>query len=93
MLHARGRSERTRTRVFIHQPERKAQLDHYAQRHGQDPVTALDDVLATYLAWEEEDYREPVEGIRQGYTDFKTGRSKPDEQVYEELGRKHGLPR
>jgi hypothetical protein len=56
-------------------------------------VTALDDVLATYLAWEEEDYREPVEGIRQGYTDFKTGRSKPDEQVYEELGRKHGLPR
>ena len=27
-------------------PERKAQLDAYAERHGQDAVTALDDVLA-----------------------------------------------
>lgn len=73
-------------------PKRKAQLDHYAQRHGQDPVIALDDVPATYLAWEEEDNREAVEGIRQGHADFKAGRTKPAEQVYQELSRKHALP-
>lgn len=27
-------------------PERKAELEEYAQRHGQDAVTALDYVLA-----------------------------------------------
>lgn len=32
-------------------PERKAQLEEYAQRHGQDPATALDEVLADALEW------------------------------------------
>ena len=73
-------------------PERRAQLDQYAQRHRQDPVTALDDVLATHLAWEEENHRESVEGICQGYADFKKGRTKPAEQLYEELSQKHGFP-
>ena len=41
-------------------PERKAQLEDYAQRHGQDPATALDDVLATALEWERQDYQEAV---------------------------------
>lgn len=48
-------------------PERKAQLDDYAQRHGQEPAAALDDVLADALQWERQDYQEAVEGIRQGY--------------------------
>ncbi len=29
--------------------ERRAQLDDYAQRHGQEPAAALDEVLANYL--------------------------------------------
>lgn len=33
-------------------PERKAQLEEYAKRRGQDPAAALDDALATYLEWE-----------------------------------------
>lgn len=73
--------------------ERKAQLDRYAQRHGQDAAAALDEVLAAYLEWDEQDYREAVEGIRQGYTDFKAGRTQPAEQVFEELRVKQGLPR
>ena len=73
-------------------PERKAQLEEYAQRHGQDPVTALDDVLAAYLEWETQDYQEAVEGIRQGYAAFKEGRTQPAEEVFEELRQKHGLP-
>ena len=74
-------------------PERKAQLDSYAQRHGKDPAAALDEALATYLEWDEQDYREAADGIRQGYADFKAGRVQPAEQVLEELRVKHGLPR
>jgi len=35
--------------------ERKAPLDDYARRHGQDVAAALDEVLAKYLEWERED--------------------------------------
>jgi predicted transcriptional regulator len=58
-------------------PERKAQLDDYARRHGQDTATALDEALATYLDWELQDYQEAVEGIRRGYADFRAGRIQP----------------
>jgi hypothetical protein len=44
-------------------PERKAQLDDYAQRHGQDTAAALDDVLANYLEWERQDYTETVDAV------------------------------
>jgi hypothetical protein len=39
-------------------PERKAQLEDYAQRHGQDTAAALDDVLSAYLEWERQDFQE-----------------------------------
>lgn len=74
-------------------PEREAQLNDYAQRHGQDPIVALDDVLAEALEWERQDYQEAVEGIRRGYEDFLAGRSQPFEEAFEELRVKHGLPR
>jgi predicted transcriptional regulator len=74
-------------------PELKAQLEEYAHRHGQDPATALGDVLAAALDWERRDYQEAVEGIRQGYADFQAGRTRPAEEVFEELRLKHGLPR
>ncbi len=74
-------------------PERKAQLEAYAHRHGQDSVAALDDVLADYLAWEQQDYQEALEGIRDGYADFKAGRTQSSNEVMEELCEKHGLPR
>src|ERR1039458_8050605 len=59
-------------------PERKAQLEEYAQRRGQDPATALDDALAEYLEWERQDFEQAVEGIRQGHEDVKAGRTQPD---------------
>ena len=74
-------------------PERKAQLEDYARRHGQDPVEALDDALAIYFDWDRQDYQEAVEGIRQGYADFQAGRTQPAEEVFEELRVKYGLPR
>ena len=74
-------------------PERKAQLEEYAQRHGKDAAAALDEVVATYLEWERQDYDEAVEGIRRGYEDVKAGRTRPAAEFLEELRVKHGFPR
>ena len=74
-------------------PERKAQLDNYAQRHGKDTASALDEVLEHYLEWEQQDYQESVEAIRKGYEDVKAGRTRPAAEFLEELRVKHGFPR
>lgn len=79
--------------VISIKPERRAQLEEYARRHGQDPETALDDVLASYLDSEREEYLEAVEGIREGYEDMNAGRSLPADEALETLREKHGLPR
>jgi hypothetical protein len=42
---------------------------------------------------EQQDYRQAVEGIREGYADFRAGRTRPLEDVFEELRVKYGLPR
>ena len=73
-------------------PERKAQLDEYAQRHGQDAAAALDEALGAYLEWERSDYQEAVQGIRRGYEDVKAGRTRPAEEFFKELRQKHGFP-
>lgn len=74
-------------------PERKAQLDDYARRHGQDPATALDDVLAEALEWERQDYAETVDAVNEAYADVKAGRTRPAGEFLEELREKYGLPR
>ncbi len=74
-------------------PERKAQLEEYAQRRGQETATALDDALAAYLEWEQQDFEEAVEGIRRGCEDVKAGRTRPATELLAELRRKHDLPR
>jgi hypothetical protein len=74
-------------------PERKVQLEEYAQRHGQDTATALDEVVATYLEWERQDYEEAVQGVRRGYEGLKAGRSRPADDFVEELRAKYGFPR
>jgi predicted transcriptional regulator len=74
-------------------PERKAQLEEYAKRRGQEPAAALDDALATYLEWERQDFAEAVEGISNGHADLKAGRTKPAKQFLADLSSKHDLPR
>lgn len=74
-------------------PERKAQLEEYAKRHGQDPAAALDDALAAYLEWERQDYAEAVEGVGRGYKDLRAGRTKPSAEFLADLRSKHDLPR
>lgn len=74
-------------------PERKAQLDDYAQRHGKATADALDEVLADALEWERQDYKETVVAVLEGYEDMKAGRTQPAGDFLEELRVKHGLPR
>jgi len=73
-------------------PERKAELDDYAQRHRQDPVTALDDALGAYLEWERQDFKQAVDEIRQGYNDVTAGRTRPATEFLAEMRRKYGFP-
>ena len=72
-------------------PERRAELDDYAKRHGQDLQTALDDVLADYFAWERQDHDETVMALLEGNEDVKAGRTKPAAEVYASLRLKHGV--
>jgi hypothetical protein len=74
-------------------PERKAQLEEYAQRQGKDPAAALDEVLAEVLEWERRDYDETVAGVREAYEDVTAGRTRPADEFLEELRVKHGFPR
>lgn len=74
-------------------PERKAQLEEYAQRHGQDLAVALDEALAAYLEWERQDFEEAVKGIRRGHEDVKAGRSRPAADFLSEMRRKYSLSR
>jgi hypothetical protein len=74
-------------------PERKAQLEEYAKRHGKEPAAALDDALAKYLEWERQDYEESVEAIRRAHEDVKAGRTRPAAEFLEELREKHGFSR
>ena len=53
----------------------------------------LDEALASYLEWERQDFAETVEGIRQGYEDVKSGRTKPASEFLADLRRKHDIPR
>jgi predicted transcriptional regulator len=73
-------------------PERRAQLDDYAQRHDQDAVAALDEALATYLEWERSDYEDAAAAARRGWEDIKAGRTRPADEFLAEVGRRHGFP-
>jgi len=74
-------------------PERKAQLEEYAKRRGQDPAAALDEALAAYLEWERQDFAEAVEGVGRGFEDLRAGRTRSATEFVADLRRKHDLPR
>lgn len=73
-------------------PVRKAQLEEYAKRRGQDPAAALDDALATHLEWERQDFVEAVEGVRRGHEDVRAGQTRPASEFLADLRRTHNVP-
>jgi predicted transcriptional regulator len=74
-------------------PERKAQLEAFAQRRGKDTAAALNDALAEFLEQDQQDYQESVAAIRRGNEDVTAGRTRPAAEFLEELREKHGFPR
>jgi predicted transcriptional regulator len=74
-------------------PEQQAELEEFARRRGKSPAEALDEALANYLEWEQQDFEEAVQGIQQGYDDVRAGRTRPADKVIGDLGQKHGLSR
>lgn len=74
-------------------PERKAELDDYAERYGQSVTDALDEALAAYLEWERTDYQEAVAAIRRGCEDVTAGRTRPASEFLGEMRRKYGISR
>lgn len=73
-------------------PERKAQLEEYAQLHDQSPEEALDDLLADYFDTDQQEHDETVMALLAGNEDVQAGRTKPAEEVHEAIRRKYGLP-
>jgi hypothetical protein len=73
--------------------ERKAQLEEYARQRGQKPADVLDEVLAKYLEWEQEEYTEAVRSVTEAHESLKAGRTRPASDFLEELREKHGFPR
>ena len=73
-------------------PERRAQLEEYAKRRGQEPAAALDEALAAYLEWERQDFAEAVEGVGRGYEDLRAGRTRLGAEFLADLRRKHEAP-
>jgi hypothetical protein len=71
-------------------PERKAQLDDYAHRHGKDVATALDEALGSYLEWERED-SETVIAMLKAYDDIRAGRTQSAKDFLEDLRGKHAF--
>lgn len=74
-------------------PERQAELEEFARRRGKTPADALDEALAAYFEWEQQDFEEAVQRIQQGYEDVKAGRTQPAGKFINDLGQKHGLSR
>jgi predicted transcriptional regulator len=74
-------------------PERQAELEEFARRSGKTPADALDEALAAYLEWERNDLEDAVEGIQQGHSDVKGGRTRPASEFVADMRRKYGISR
>jgi hypothetical protein len=68
-------------------PKRRAQLEEYAKRWGQDPA-ALEEALAAYLEWELQDFAETADRIRREFEDVKAGRTTPAAKFLADARRK-----
>jgi len=86
-----GRSETVMKTIPL-KPERQAELEEFARRRGKSPADALDEALAAYLEWEQQDFEEAVRGIQQGHDDVK-GRRRPADQFLSDICQKHGISR
>jgi hypothetical protein len=74
-------------------PKRKAQLEEYARRRGQDTATAVDEVLGDAFEAEDQEHVETVACVVQAYESVKARRTQPVAEFLEEIRTKRGFPR
>ena len=73
-------------------PETEVLLREKAQFEGLDPETVAAILLASALAWKEEDRAEAIEGIQRGLDDFAAGRFRLFSEFAAEQRRRYRLP-
>jgi len=73
-------------------PELEALLCDRAARQGQDVCLMASELLASVLAWEEQDSEAAIRGIQQGLDDFEGDRFRSFEDFAEEKRCKYDLP-
>ena len=73
-------------------PELETLLCDRAARQGQDVSLMASELLASVLAWEEQDSEAAIRGIQQGLNDFEGDRFRSFEDFAEEKRRKYVLP-
>jgi predicted transcriptional regulator len=73
-------------------PELEALLYDKAARQGQDISLIVSELLASVLAWEEQDSEEAIKGIQKGLDDFEADRFRSFQEFAEEQRCKYNLP-
>jgi predicted transcriptional regulator len=73
-------------------PELEALLRDRASQQGQDVSFVASELLASVLAWEDQDSEEAIKGIQQGLDDFEAGQFRSFQDFAEEQRHRYNLP-
>jgi predicted transcriptional regulator len=74
-------------------PSRQAELEQFAQQHGQTITDALDDAVATYLELQGQHFDEDVAAIQEAIEDLHAGRSVSLEEFDANMRQRYDIPR
>ena len=74
-------------------PSRQAELERFAQQHGQTPADALDEAVAAYLELQSEHFEEDVAAVQEAIEDLHAGRSVLLEEFDGNMRQRYDIPR
>lgn len=74
-------------------PSRQAELEQFAQQHGQTVTDALDDAVATYLELQGQHFDEDVAAVEAAIADLHAGRSVSLEEFDANMRQRYDIPR
>ena len=74
-------------------PSRQAELEQFAQQHGQTVTDALDDAVATYLELQGQHFDEDVAAVEEAIEDLHDGRSVSLEEFDANMRQRYDIPR
>ena len=74
-------------------PSRQAELECFAQQHGQTPTDALDEAVAAYLELQSEHFDADVAAVEEAIEDLHARRSVSLEEFDGNMRRRYDIPR